>query len=73
MQDIPGTIEKGKIKIDQPIPAADGTNVIVFIMPQKTELNLTESLFGKWKWYSKEIEGEISNAWEKWSKEQNPI
>ena len=68
---IPGIVEKGKMQVNRPLPAEDGTSVMIFIMPKAIEINLRESLFDKWKWYSKNIDGEIKNAWEKWSEKPN--
>lgn len=68
---IPGIVEKGKVQVSSPLLAEDGTSVMIFIMPKTIEINSRESLFGKWKWYSKNIDGEILNAWEKWSEKPN--
>ena len=61
MQIISGIIEQGKIKTEQPLPAEDGTSVMVFIIPKRLNSFSTENIFGKWNWCDEKIQGEISN------------
>jgi hypothetical protein len=56
MQVLTGTVKNGMIEINQPVPAMDGTSVVIFIMPKVVEANATKSLFGKWDWYTEEME-----------------
>jgi hypothetical protein len=56
MQVLTGTVKNGTIEINQPVAAADGTSVVIFIIPKITEINSSESLLGKWDWYTEERE-----------------
>ncbi|MDZ7262170.1 MAG: hypothetical protein ONB05_08715 [candidate division KSB1 bacterium] len=73
MQVIPGIVEKGNIRLNQPIPAEDGTSVLVFIMPKIVDINSTGSLFGKWTWYTNEVEWEVKHAWQSWAEKANSL
>lgn len=66
-------VKNGTIEINQPIPAEEGTSMVIFIMPRIVEKNSAESLFGKWDWYTKEIEKGIHLAWERWAKETSSL
>ena len=67
MQVLTGTVKNGMIEINQPVPAMDGTSVVIFIMPKVVEANSTTSLFGKWDWYTEAMEKEMHHAWQKWT------
>lgn len=67
MKVIPGIVEKGKVILNCPIPADDGSTVLVFLMPKTMESNSSEDLFGKWSWYTDEIDQEVHNAWKRWT------
>jgi hypothetical protein len=73
MQVLTGTVKNGMIEINQPVPAMDGTSVVIFIMPKVVEANSTESLFGKWDWYTEETEKEIHHAWQKWTQKTSAL
>ncbi len=69
MQLIPGIIENGCVRPLQVIPAEDNTPVLVFILPKlkkNIEKKKEHSLFGKWTWFTDDMEGEIKNAWKSW-------
>jgi len=72
MQAITGTIDNGSIKLKNPIPVEDGTSVLVFVLPKVSETKTTESLFGKWSWYTEKIDNEVHNAWKTWE-ETSPV
>lgn len=67
MRIIPGTVKKGKVVLNAPIPAEDGMTVLVFLLPKTVESNSSEDLFGKWFWYTDDIDREVRNAWQKWA------
>ncbi len=67
MHGIPGIVEKGAIKLIHPITAEDGTSVLVFVMPKPAATDSNETLFGKWTWYTDEIEREVQNGWQRWA------
>jgi len=73
MQVLTGTVKNGMIDVNQPVPAADGTSVVIFIMPKVTETNSAESLFGKWDWYPENMEKEIHHAWQRWSQKTSAL
>jgi len=41
--------------------------VLVFLMPKTVESNSSEDLFGKWSWYTDDIDREVRNAWQRWA------
>ncbi len=73
MKIIPGTVKKGKVVLNAPIPAEDGMTVLVFLLPKIAESNSSEDLFGKWAWYTDDIDQEVRNAWQKWAEKTNSI
>jgi len=73
MQVITGTVKNGMIEINQPVPAMDGTSVVIFIMPKVVEANSTKSLFGKWDWYTEAMEKEMHYAWQKWTQKTSAL
>jgi hypothetical protein len=73
---IPGIIENGQVKLSRVVPAEDNTPVIVFFLPGLTdlpEINEGDSLFGKWNWFTDEMEGEIQNAWKSWKEKTDSL
>jgi len=73
MQVLTGIVKNGFIEMNQPVPAEDGTSVVIFIMPRVIETNSTESLFGKWDWYTEEMEKEIHHAWNRWTQKTGAL
>ena len=73
MQVLTGIVKNGSIEMNQSVPAEDGTSVVIFIMPRIIETNSTESLFGKWDWYTEKIEREIHHAWERWTQKTSAL
>ncbi len=76
MQIIPGIIENGNVKLLQIIPAEDNTPVMVFVLPKsidREETGESKSLFGKWNWFTDEMEGEIRNAWQSWKEKTDTL
>ena len=73
MQVLTGIVKNGFIAMNQPVPAEDGTSVVIFIMPRVIETNSTESLFGKWDWYTDEMEKETHHAWNRWTQKTSAL
>ena len=67
MQLIPGIIYKGHIEPLQSIPAEDNTSVLIFILPKPAEVTGSQDLFGKWDWFTNEMEEETRDAWQGWT------
>ena len=67
MQLIPGIIHNGHIEPLQSIPAEDNASVLIFILPKPTEVTKSQDLFGKWDWFTNEMEEETRDAWQRWT------
>lgn len=58
-------VEKKDIKLNNLIPAEDENNVSSFLDSEAVESIASENLFGKWLWYSDEMDREIRDAYGK--------
>ena len=66
MDAIQGIVRKGCVEFLHPIPAEDEPPALVFIFPKVTEVLDGGDPFGKWDWYTEDVEQEVKSAWKSW-------
>ena len=67
MDAIPAIVRKGCIELLHPIPAEDETPALVFVLPKTTEVIKEGDPFGKWDWFTDDMEQEVQGAWQRWT------
>lgn len=71
MDAIPGIVKDGHIELLTPIPAEDETPALVFIFPMTTQALEGGDPFGKWNWFTDDIQQEVKSAWQRWTQKSS--